>query len=229
MPETWPTDIIAREAEFWLQSNTATFESPLTRKRQTLVRAGRRWMCRLELFVHRDKARRVDAFLARLRGAAGTVLLWDQDRPLPAETIRLHADWVAGQDYPEPFSDGTFFDDGMGFAVEGRPLALTAAAARGDTELFLDGWQPGVTALSEGDYIGIGGYLHLVVATGMADDNGMFSVTVEPPLRAALTTAAAVTVERPTAPFHLLTDDHARNPSDADHMYRYSLEFVEAL
>lgn len=234
MPETWPSDIIARDAEFWIQAHTAQFESPLNRVRQVQgFPAGQRWCMRMELFIHRDKpsrpARRLGAFLTRLRGPQGTFRCWDHDRPEPANPILSHEDWVAEQTYPEPFGDATLFSDGTGFTVAGRPLTLRLGAERGLTELALDGWEPEADGLVEGDRVGIDGYLYEVVADAEVDGNGQFTLTIEPPLRAAVTQASVIVLERPTAEFRLVDDDQARNPSDNVHFYRYSINAVEVL
>lgn len=230
MPETWPTDIIARDAEFWLQSHTAQFASPLNRKVEVQAfPGGTRWMLRLDFFLPRTKARRVDAFLARLRGALGTFRCWDHDRPTPENGLTPHGAWVAGQTFPEPFSDTTLFTDGTGFAVTARPYALRAGAARGATVLSFDGAEPNGDGLVEGDYIQLGDYLHMIVGATDPDGNGWQSITIEPPLKADTSATATMVLDKPTAEFRLVDDDQVRNPSDNVHFYRYSLTAAEVL
>ncbi len=75
--KTWPLAYRPAAQEFYLQTLTVAFTNPYTNQAQVLERDGQRWLCRLTVRRGGELARAIDAFLASLRGPAGTVLMPD--------------------------------------------------------------------------------------------------------------------------------------------------------
>jgi len=74
----WPTDLAPSASEWRLVANTAAFASPLSGTTRTLARGGDRWACSMQFNnLTEAKRGRLQAFLARLRGQANRVWLWD--------------------------------------------------------------------------------------------------------------------------------------------------------
>ena len=63
----------------------------------------------------------------------------------------------------QPFSDGTWFSDGTGFALPFvAPLEVTTAAAAGENTLWVDLTDPVIPPLESGDYFSVDGFLYQV-------------------------------------------------------------------
>lgn len=85
MAEDFPINIDVVRAEWYLQSKTQTHESPLSGQTQTLELPGAKWKATLIITeLSQSDARSFFAFLAKLRGRAGTFNLWDHSHPTPA-------------------------------------------------------------------------------------------------------------------------------------------------
>jgi hypothetical protein len=107
--------------------------------------------------------------------------------------------------------------------MRGVPTAQAAAAG---TQALLLNTTAGATLLA-GDMIGVAGLLLQVASDAVADGAGVMAVPVTNRLRLAVAAGAAVTWDRPTAPF--------RKVSDASFQYFFgysegvSIDFVEAI
>lgn len=223
----WPADIVARRSSFRIQSHSVAFESPLSRVQQVQGLPGARIVATYEFFVHRDKARRIDALLAKLRGMQGTVMMWDHDRPTSGGTQGT-ADDLGADIAPEPFSDGTFFTDGTGFTTSGTPH-ISFGAPAGSTSIGTAGWYAGQTVAVMGDWVQIGDYLYMLTADAVADGNGEVTLEFAPALKADAPVGSTLNFTRASVEMRLVSDDENENPSDAAHMYSYTLRFVEVL
>lgn len=175
----WPTLTLAgpRERIFALVPNTQVFTSPLSGSVQTLEMPGAKW--------------KASFTLENLYGAdAGKMRAFVAKLRGRANSFTLH-------DMGHPVPRGTC-------ALSG--VTLGAAATAGATTVNLAGCGAGATLL-EGDYIGVGGELKIVVADCTADGSGaMTGVTFEPPSRADWSNGTAVVTNKPTAVF-MFTDD----------------------
>lgn len=114
------------------------------------------------------------SLVLRLRGRINHLAMWDAQRPQPRGTMR-----------------GT--------------LTLSASAAAGATAISITGGagEAGRTLLA-GDWLQIGtgvgaSVLVCMVADATANASGVIAVNVEPPLRYAFASGAAVTWDRPVA------------------------------
>jgi hypothetical protein len=95
---TWPADIVPTASEWRLVANTAAFSSPLAGTTRTLARGGDRWACSLQ-FTNLTEAKRarLQSFLARLRGQANRVWLWDH-------AYRKRGSFPTGELLPDPLN-----------------------------------------------------------------------------------------------------------------------------
>lgn len=121
------------------------------------------------------------SLLMRLRGQTNQLALWDQMRPVPTGTMR-----------------GT--------------MTLSGSHSQGATSLVIDaGVGQASTTLLEGDLLGLGTgttqQVVMVTADATANGSGVITVTIEPPLRNAFSTAAAVTWDKPKALFRRTNSD----------------------
>lgn len=218
----WPPDLRPSSMSFFLEANAATSVSPLSRAVQVLNRPGARWVCRME-FRNRDfrLAPRLDALLARLEGPVHEVAIFDFRRPLPRGTAGTAG---AGTD----FTDGTAFTDGTMFAeYTSDPVVAVAASANAEV-VYTEGWATSEPVLMAGDYVGLGGRLHMVLDDVQSDGSGDATLRVRPRLRGALSPGTRVVFVRPTARFRL-TENGIDNRSEPGPLSSYSLSFVESL
>jgi len=71
-------------SRFYLETNTQTFESPLTKDTQRMVLGGSRWVGSYSLPpMHRAQAAAWQAFLLKLQGRANTFNAYDPDKKSP--------------------------------------------------------------------------------------------------------------------------------------------------
>jgi hypothetical protein len=222
----WPTDLLPGKCTFFLEHNTAIFVSPITGSHPALSRSGARWNCAIEINpAPRAKAQRIDALLAKLKGAYNTVALWDFARPDPAGDNRdrgLIAD--------TRFTDGTTFTDGTVFDGGAAGVTVWGGWDAGATMILTDGWWQSITgALLAGDYIGIGGFLYMLTDDLVSDSMGRAYLSIAPPLNADVAHLAVVTRSMPTTSFRLVDDGQPNRQSMPDGYYTYSLALTEAL
>lgn len=172
---SWPT--LSRSAPpelVWgLQSNTQTFQSPLSGSIQTVEMPGARWVVSFSLpSLNAADAATMRAFLARLRGEAGRFYLHNM-----------------AQTRPRGIATGTPLVNGAGQSGASVTTDGWTPSTAG--------------ILKAGDFIGINGELKLVVADCDSDAAGLATVVFEPPLRASPADNAAIVVNKPTAVFKL--------------------------
>lgn len=111
MAETWPSDIIARACDLYLQKNTSRFVSPITRTIQTLDRPGRRWIGQFNFRLGtRARAQRMIATLDK----GDSFLLWDMRHPQPINGL------IAGV-----LVNGAHLRGNTSIAIDGLPISQT--------------------------------------------------------------------------------------------------------
>ncbi len=232
MPQSWPDDIIPERYEFLLQHNTTIFTSPITKSRQVLRRQGERWVMTASFLLERRVSQRLDALLAKLRGAYDTVNVWDFARPEPL-----------GVNTDQSTLPVTFFTDGTGFAESGSPTVITGFSGGGDgvvvhtavtpgALIFLtDGWVASTAGqLKAGDYVGVDGRLYMLTEDLDSDDLGRGYANVAPGVRAAIADGAEVTRSYVVTEMQLVDDDQAARTLDGGgNHYQYTLSMIEAL
>lgn len=105
-------------------------------------------------------------------------------------------------------------------------LSIFAASVQGLGEVYLQGATPGATLLA-GDMISVNGMLLQVASNCTADGGGNTTVPLVNRLRAATSIGQAVTWDRPTAPFRLISTPAVMHvPGYAESV---SLDFAEVI
>jgi hypothetical protein len=223
---TWPTDLPPSEVTFFLESNAAISESPLSRSQQVLARPGTRWVAQLG-FARRPAhwSGRIDALLALLAGPENELRLWDFRRPAPRGTATPR-----GSALRTRFGDATEFSDGTRFLDQPAAPTVTVAVAEGAASVPTGGWAPSqAAALLAGDYVGIGGRLFLVAEDVATDSAGRGTLVLRPRLRATVPGGTAVVTDRPTARFRLADNRQGANPTQPGPFSTYNLSLLESL
>lgn len=191
---------VVRESNFYLETNTQTFESPVNRATQTKEQAGARWRLDLTLrAMHRREAAAWIAFLTRMRG-------------------RVESCYVYDPDYAEPLGagGGTPVVDGGG--QTGTSLQVKDCAA----SQFQ--W------LCAGDYFEAGGELKRLTQDANTNGSGQVTLQFESFFRNSPGDESPVTIIRPRALMCLIDDNQLSWPSNARRIYgEKTISFVEKL
>ena len=111
----------------------------------------------------------------------------------------------------------------------GTPLANGAHSA-GDNTIVTDGWSNSITALKAGDFLKFSGHnkVYMVTADAVSDGSGNSTLTVEPPLLAAVADNEAVTVS--DVPFTVaLTTDTQEYSAGPPNVYEFNLSLIEVI
>lgn len=224
---TWPARFRrAVTSNCVIEANTRIFMSPVTRSAQAIRLQGERWRNIVTLPpMYRADGQALDAFLAQLDGAFGMVALHNFERPYPAGDNRsLNALPLTHWDDDTQWSDGTQWAGGPDVV---RTLGAHQAGAN---VLLTEQWYPSVTGiLLAGDFIGVGGRLHMVTSDADSDASGHAALQIRPRLRAAVASLSTVTRTRPTSPFRLADDRQPARQVDGL-IYRWQpIEFVEVI
>jgi len=189
----WPAGVPIAASALFVETLTALFPAQLTRQTQRLARAGDRWAAELSLDLTDGAAARADAFLAALRGPAGTVLVPDHHRPHARGTLASFEAYAAtvGRTW---FDDTTGWDDGTGFH-EGSGVPRVRGGYR--HQIVLDGCWPlaaDLFATDDAVQTGPGQAVLITDGTGVtADFQGFVVYPCAPRLREPVTRGPAVT------------------------------------
>lgn len=160
------------EWHFGQEPVTFLHSSPLSGQTQTVEMPGTRWAMSMRLSgLNADERANIAAFLAELRGRANRFTLHDLMNPVPRGTMR-----------------GTLTVSGN-IAAGAVTCSVTGGAGQASTTLL------------RGDKLNIGGELKLISANAQANGSGVITLNIEPPFRAAVSSGAGVTWDRPTALF----------------------------
>lgn len=217
----WPCSLGLRETDFFLRWTTRSAGRSLAGHEQIIGVNSAVWEVTLTLARSFDQTqvKTFEALVARMRGRQNIANLCICDpyrysaRVSPLQT---------------PFSDGTWFDDGTGFAepisAGTQPLVVTTGGAVGATQIFVGLTVPTRSNLRIGDMFSLNGFLYRVVDSGAAG-----RVDFEPPLRQAIPVGATLVVNPPRFFGRFATDDEGRRPREMLKWGReVSITFVEA-
>jgi len=106
-------------------------------------------------------------------------------------------------------------------------VTVSGSHSAGDTTIDITG----ITGtLKAGDFIKFGGHskVYLVVEDATGDSSTDATITIEPPLRSALSNAEGVTYDDVQFTVRLTNDVQEFNTGDLD-LYRFEVDFIEAL
>jgi hypothetical protein len=176
MATDFPLDIEVLSAEWYLNSNTKTFRSPLSGVTQTLELPGAYWSAVLNIDNQSpDQSQVISAFLTSLRGRAISFNLFDHS-------------------HPEPRGVATGTPIVYGAGQVGSQL-ITGGWTADTTGI-----------LKAGDYIQVGLKLKMVVIDAYSDSLGRSTLTIEPPWADSPADGATVVTSYPKAVMRLSSD-----------------------
>lgn len=225
----WPLDLIPARMSYFLRWNTSETRSPFTGQRQVLKRQGERWVAEMEFEAWCDDTGRLDALLAQLEGQIKTVALPDFRRMGPSGDLSLHTDWANSQSWPQHYSDGSLYTDGTGYVVTGRAVEVVSGGPVGDTQIEVDGFEPGKTPFKIGDYLSLGGHRHMLTKVTAADANGVVTVDFVPPLKVGVPAGGSLSWTAVTTAMSLVSPEDPENETHPPVVSTYRLRFEEAI
>ena len=229
MPQIWPDDIVAYRCEFYLQHNTTVFLSPITKKRQVLRRPGERWTCTASFRLQRPLAQRLDALLAKLKGASDTVSVWDFARPTSLG-VNTEAPPISDTRFADTGSPSTTtFTDGSVFGGGAPQIAVWGTHLPGAAAIAISGWYPSVTVLKAGDYIQIDDWLYMLTDDLVASSAGIGTASIAPAVREIIAHGTSVTRTRARTEMQLVDDGQPNRGLETGGLYQYTISLIEAL
>lgn len=172
---TWPAHWQPRRFRMQVMPNERAFTGYYSGQSQALDLLGEFWTCQMELPPSRSE---------------------DKGADMEAFFERLHGrvNLVSLWNLARPAPRGT---------MRGTPT-LNGAHAQGAAALAITGGTVGGTLLA-GDMLGVGGLLFMVQSDVALDGSGAGAVPITNRLRVAQSSGAAVTWDRPTALFRLMS------------------------
>lgn len=182
-----------KESNFYLETNTQMFTSPLNKSIQTIQLSGARWRMDLTLrAMTKAEAAKWIAFFLQLRGMSETFYGFDPD-------------WISNQ--------------GSARITPGTPLVN--GAGQTGTSLVIDGCPLSVTGyLKAGDYYSVNGELKRLTADVNTNGSGQATLVGEPYIRISPADNAAVTVANPKAKMRLMDDSQLSWMSNQNGIYQ---------
>lgn len=187
---TMPTTPGFRNSDFYLETNTATFQSPVNKAVQRMERSGALWMFTGTLpAMKRDDAMLWKAWFLKLKGRVHTFSAYDPECAQP-RGVATGAPLVKGA------------------GQTGNTLLIDGCTA----STF--GW------LRFGDYFSVNGELKQLVLDADTNGSGETTLTFEPPLRASPADNTAIVTDKPTCTMILMDDATGSWPSDAMGVYQ---------
>lgn len=236
----WPEDLLPYQWEFYLQPNSRTFNSPMTRSRQVLVGQGRRWIGLASFrFSAQDRRRgqKLEAWLDKLEGQANTVNVWDfgqrDGRPLGPmlDLSSITTSYFVTPGTPDvitKFSHPDFPGVLTGFSGSSAGISLLGSYAVGDETVTIRGFPQGTAGLYAGDNVGLGGYLYRLTEDATADGLNRAVLHLNRPLVTAVDRDTELVTTRPRTPMQLLDDDQSRRRMGVGALRDYVISFVES-
>lgn len=189
MTLSMPTRPNFKTSTFGLETNTQSFESPLSKVRQRVLLGGARWNATYTLpKMNRHSMRLWQAFLLSLEGGVNTFYGFDPDAKYPlgsAGGIPL----VNGANQ----TGSSLITDGWPHSVNGVLLA--------------------------GDYFGAGGEMKMVMSDVNTDGSGNATINFKPAFRNSPADNAPLTLINPTCTMVLIDDKQSMWQADANGIY----------
>jgi hypothetical protein len=193
------------------------------------------WVAQVALPRQRwnENGQAIAAFFSRLDGQAGLLRIGHYQRLKP----QLNRAIAAGSD---TWNDGTFFNDGTGFASGNVPdlCTIAADATRGADTVSITGLQASASrVLRRGDLFEIqpGGVasdspnLYEVQADAATDSGGSTTVEIRPRLRQDIASGDGVLFSYPTSVFRCVDDDQGVAETDHPNLASIGFSLVEAI
>jgi hypothetical protein len=193
----------ARNFTLGITPTVAVSASPFTGQQQVYEWPNVTWRASFDVVAKgRAEWSQLTAFMTSLRGRLGTVLIYPYQGVRPRGTTNTSGVTVATG----------------GAAAQARAINLSGMGA--------------ARTLLAGDFLQLGtgatARLHMVVENATADGSGNATVTIEPPLRVAYSSGAAVTLVKPATVMRSVSNDGA-STVDLGGIITASFAFSEAL
>jgi hypothetical protein len=226
----WPQHLLLAEGMSGpvLKTAAMTSNSPLSAVTRTSGPLSRRWVMSLDLAPMRDDLRgEVESFLASLDGQINLVRLSPPHRAYPHGA-------AAGINKSNALSAGTVtwdssvtWDGGVLWS-EGSPYAnIGTATAAGVDRLHITGLTADQSiALRAGDFLEVGGNLHMIRSNVRSDSSGETAATIMPPLRKLVSVGDRIILVNPMGRFQIASPDSITIDQSAI-FSRASVAFVE--
>ncbi len=193
------------------------------------------WVAQLTLSRQRwnENGQAMAAFFSRLDGQAGLMRIGHYQRLKP----QLNRELSSGS---QAWSDGTFFDDGTGWANGLVPDigSVAVAATRGDNFIVLGGLQASTSrVLRRGDLVELRANgiatevpnLYEVQVDGTTDANGLVGFEIRPRLRQGFAVGDQAVFKVPTSVFRLVDDEQGAAETDHPNLASIGFSLVEAI
>jgi len=196
-PLTMPTSPGFIRSEWTISRATAVSSSPFTYSQQVHRFTGCQWRTTVSLPpMKREQAVEWQAFFMQVQGQFGTFLMGDPD----ASSVR-----------------GTI----------SNTIAVNGAHSVGAYDITIDGADTSESQLfKKGDYVqfnsGATSKLHMIIADVASDGSGNATLTIEPPLSAALDNNATITYSSPKAVMRMTDNELTWS---ANHISLYGVSF----
>lgn len=219
---SWPLNKwIPNGGKFHVRAITQMSLSPYTGASKAAA-SGNVWYAEQTFPPQNDvEADAVIAFIEQLEGPVNPVWVpfWPRRRP------RFFGLSGVGQ----PWSDGSFFDDGTGWLEPSWSLTAGVAALAGSKTLTLTGFPPSSAVLWRGDVLEVGQNMVRVMTDIQSDASGIAMVPVLPGLRRGILAGAPVTVDSPRVLMRLAADSGGEIEYEIVNSRSFTLRFVEAI
>lgn len=201
---TWPNAINIAQISWWLEYNTRSFVSPLTKSVQTIETPGARWKASVKLQnLDRTEWACISAFLNNLRGMAGRFYF----SPVHAAVPLLDTSPPSG--------------------------VTVLGGSQTGTTLITQGWPSSSTVLAVGDFFAVtttkGTELKQVTETVVSTASGQASITFCPTLRNAPADGSSVVLTSPTCIMMLDDDEQNKGTFTPPVLGAYTIDMTEVI
>lgn len=235
----WPIDLLPYNWQFYLQPNTRSSMSPITRLRQALIGQGPRYVGTGSFrFESRGLEQRFEVLMDRMRGQANTVQVWDfaNKYGLPLGPALDMSSITGITKLTTPGSPGgiTGFSNGSptlitGFSGGSAGITVWSSWDIGDESIVVRGFPQYSTQLYAGDQIQVGRFLYRILDDATANGVNRATLSLNRPLVEAAEDGDPVVLVRPRTPMALLDDDQTKRSVDVNHIREYTISLVEIL
>lgn len=160
----------------------------------------------------------IQTFISKLEGPVNPVRIHDWWRLFPVQ--------LTAQGF-NPWSDGTFFDDGSGWAASGYSPLVSAFADRGAKTISTDAWPVSTKVMKRGDIFGVNGFMYEVTIDAKSDAAGATSLTFQPGLRESVADGDFIRLYRVNCRMRLMSDAEAAINRSLSLGNPFTLSFME--
>lgn len=232
----WPLDWYkATAATFYLQSRSQSSSRPWLGGKSVYGPHAQIWVCKMTISEQEwdGRGQAMSAFFSRLDGQAGLMRIGHVARLIP-QWDRVTATTV------QPWSDGTFFDDGTGWESGTLPplVHVAEAASRGARYIVVGGLPVSSSrVLRRGDLFEIrpngvaseSPNLYEVQFDAPTNSSGATGIEIRPALRQSIAAGDTIVLRNPTSVFRVVDDDQGAVEVTPPMRSNFGFTLVEAI